>query len=202
MMAAEPMAEGFEGYLEELMKRAGLDRKKLAALSGVSTNTIHAWLRGAQTPTSTLVRDVARALGVKTEDLLAAYERFPHKQDVVFVPKVTGRVSAGPGSSGDMEYWPYLPKPTQRGHEFISVRVSGDCMEPRVHDGEWVLVDKTAVPEDGKLVVAIHEGETIVKLFERRGGRSYLVALQNRPPIELDADTEIIGVVIKVEREP
>lgn len=56
-------------------------------------------------------------------------------------------------------------------------------------------MDKSASPRPGDIVVAIHEGEAVVKILRQRNGRLYLEAVQGQPPIEVGPHTQIIGVV-------
>ncbi|MHB1007195.1 MAG: S24 family peptidase [Chloroflexota bacterium] len=104
-------------------------------------------------------------------------------------------MSAGGGSMVEGEYWPYFPGPGERGHEFIAVPVRGTCMEPKIPEGARVIADTTASPKPGDIVVALHDGEAIVKTLTEEDGRLMLVALQGRPPIAVDERTQIVGVV-------
>lgn len=62
-------------------------------------------------------------------------------------------------------------------------RVSGPSMVPTLTDGEFVLVDPSAVADVGELTLAVHpddEGTIVVKrLIERRPGGSIVLGSDN-----------------------
>ena len=192
----------FGEYLESLMEAKGLSVRDLAAKAGVSPQAIHSWIRGSSLPSNDSIGLIALHLGADAQEMIGVSLRSPKPQHIIFVPVVKSLASAGPGSLANVEYWPYLPPPWARGHEFIAIEVTGTCMEPEIHEGEWALVDKNIVPEHGDFVVAIHEGETVLKQLELRGRKHYLVALQNEPPLEVNGQTHIVGKVITIQRDP
>jgi len=134
-------------------------------------------------------------------ELQAAIER-EREEAPILVPETSQPASAGPGVFAEAEYWPYMPAADERRHQFVAVPVVGNCMEPRLREGERVIVDKDASPRPGDIVVAVHDGETIIKQLERRDGELWLVALQGRKPIRIDESTRLLGVVKMVMRRP
>lgn len=190
-------AETFADYLRRLIARKPV--ATLAQQSGVSEATIRAWLRGERRPEPDKLRAVAAVLKVDPEEFIrAAYAERP--EPPILVPVFPHYISAGPGAMP--EYTAYWPSSGERGHNFVAVPVSGDCMEPRIHEGETVVVDTDGSPRPGDIVAAEYRGERIVKLLEERGGRSYLVALQKEPPIEVTGDVTLLGVVVQIVRRP
>lgn len=181
------------------MERRGLSARRLAEVSGIHPNTINAWLRGATEPTPATLRLIAPHLGVGADELIrVAFAERP--EPPILVPILPHYISAGPGTIP--EYVAYWPRPGERSHQFVAIAVSGTCMEPRIHAGETVVVDTDASPKPGDIVAAEHRDEYIVKLLERRNGRLYLVAIQDEPPIEVNEETRILGVVVQVTRRP
>lgn len=73
--------------------------------------------------------------------------------DVVSVPRFDASLSAGPGAINDPHAEPlghtpfdlqWLRTVTTASPEHLAVvRISGDSMEPTLHDGDWVLIDRT-----------------------------------------------------------
>lgn len=78
-------------------------------------------------------------------------------------------------------------------------RVTGDSMiKANLKEGDILIIDKAKEPKGGDTVVAVIEGEFTVKKLLIEKGRYYLVPENdNYKPIEVTADTEIWGVVIK-----
>lgn len=85
-------------------------------------------------------------------------------------------------------------KPVARSHRHIAVAVVGDCLAPRLLPGQRAIVNLDASPKPGDIVMALHEGETILKILEQRDGEFWLVALQGRPPLNVGENTTIQGV--------
>jgi len=84
------------------------------------------------------------------------------------------------------------------------LQVTGDSMtEYGIPDGSMILVDRSIDPRPGHVVVALVEGEVVVKRYEVRGRWPMLCSGGNRyPPIPLqDIECQIWGVVRSVHHE-
>jgi SOS-response transcriptional repressor LexA len=109
-----------------------------------------------------------------------------------------------PFAVGDAEAW--LPCPVKHGRRTFVLRVSGISMynpghRPSYSDGDLIFVDPDRGPVSGDRVIAkvVDTNEATFKQLIIEGKRQYLKALNPAWPeqiIEIDRDTEIIGVVI------
>jgi DNA polymerase V len=88
------------------------------------------------------------------------------------------------------------------------VRVAGDSMiEAGIHENDILVVDKSLNPVDGKIVVAVINGEFTVKRLRYKKDKAYLVPEnKNYSPIILASDKEgdgsyIWGVVTSIIRK-
>ena len=81
------------------------------------------------------------------------------------------------------------------------LEVSGDSMlEAAICDGDWVVVRRQRVAENGEIVAAMIDGEATVKVFRKEGGHVTLLPRNERySPIPAD-DAEILGRVVAVLR--
>jgi phosphoribosylformylglycinamidine cyclo-ligase len=61
--------EGMVSTIKELRKAAGLTQLELSNRLGVTPSTVYKWERGANEPSATNLRDLARALGVSMEEI-------------------------------------------------------------------------------------------------------------------------------------
>lgn len=82
------------------------------------------------------------------------------------------------------------------------VRVAGESMvEAGIRSGDVLVVDRALEAGEGKVVVAILDGELTVKRVGRRGGRLVLLPANDAfPPIEVGEEQELLvwGVVTHV----
>jgi DNA polymerase V len=79
------------------------------------------------------------------------------------------------------------------------MRVRGDAMiGAGIFDGDTVIVDRSIKPATGKVVIAVLNGEMLIRRFEKGFNRIRLIPETNRlAPIEVDpfAEFSIWGVV-------
>lgn len=76
------------------------------------------------------------------------------------------------------------------------VRVEGDSMEPRIHAGALLIVDRMVEATEGSIVVARISSEFFVKRLHIEDGRIQLLSENpNYPPIEIteEMDFEVWG---------
>jgi DNA polymerase V len=82
------------------------------------------------------------------------------------------------------------------------VRVTGESMlKAGIHSGDMLIVDRSLEPVDGKVVIAVLDGELTVKRLLRRDGKLQLVAEHDAyPPLDIEAaqTLDIWGVVTHV----
>lgn len=120
-------------------------------------------------------------------------------------PLAGSRVEAGfPSPAED-----FLDRPLDLNEYLIGnpaatffVRVSGDSMRGAgIHHSDILIVDRSLDAEEGSVVIAVVDGDMVVKRLRRLGGRVQLVAENpNYPPIELSEgqDCTVWGVVTYV----
>jgi len=86
------------------------------------------------------------------------------------------------------------------------LRVAGDSMvEAGIHPGDLIIVDRAIEPRDGKVVVAVVDGELTLKRLRYRGGQPQLVPDNPQYPalaIGEDTDCRIWGVVLHAIHSP
>ncbi len=82
------------------------------------------------------------------------------------------------------------------------VRVEGDSMVgAAMQSGDILIVDRSLTPADGKIVVALLDGEFTVKRLCMKGQKIYLAAENPRyPPLEVteESDFQVWGIVTYV----
>ena len=92
----------------------------------------------------------------------------------------------------------------RRPHNAFALRVQGESMVGEgILDGDFIVVEKRPVADNGETVVAVINGEATVKKFHReRGGRVRLQPAnpQMAPILVREREVEIRGVVVAVLR--
>ncbi len=119
-----------------------------------------------------------------------------------YVP-VVGRIAAGGPVLADQVVEDVFPLPRQlvgEGELFL-LRVTGDSMiDAAICDGDWVVVRRQPVAENGEIVAAMIDGEATVKTLSRRDGHVWLLPRNTAyAPIPGD-ESVILGRVVSVLR--
>ena len=170
--------------IRALRKAKGLSSDKLAEMVGTAGAYIREIELGKSQPSLKMLQKIAQALGVSVSELLTSPKEkknieIEKREDLVILP-VIADVPAGGFKGGDVEVIDYLPTPKEMlqgvPQQFTAwVRVVGDSMEPKVKNGDMILVaDGSYVSiNNGDLVVAIIDGERTLKRFYDKG--NYIV---------------------------
>lgn len=118
------------------------------------------------------------------------------------LPYYVSRISAGFPSPADdfierrLDLNEYLVK---KPAATFFVQVEGDSMvEANICSGDILVVDRSKDEKNGKIVVAMLDGEFTVKRFKKEGDRAYLVPENDKfksIEIEESSDFEIWGIV-------
>lgn len=119
-----------------------------------------------------------------------------------YVP-VVGRIAAGSPILAEQAVEDVFPLPRQLvgDGELFLLRVHGDSMiDAAICDGDWVVVRRQPVAENGEIVAAMLDDEATVKTLKRSDGHVWL--LPHNPaydPINGD-DATILGRIVSVLR--
>lgn len=94
-----------------------------------------------------------------------------------------------------------LPCPVPCSEDTFVLRVEGESMEPKFHDGDLIYVDPQVLPKNGRYVILRLEGadEAILRQLIVEGGRRYFKALNPDWPnriVEASDKVAIRGVVV------
>lgn len=176
-------------FVESRLKELGWNRAKLAKESGIAAPHITNLLRPGSTTSLETVGKLADALDVHPADLVGGISTMPFR----------GAVAAGPfGVCEDVERGQRFDVRGLFPQNCFLLRVSGkSCTGFGILDGEMVVVKPTQNFEEGRFVVARQgNGYTLKGYFE---GQLYAwTPGQPEPlPVELDEETEIVGVVVQ-----
>ncbi|MCT2558338.1 S24 family peptidase [Tsuneonella sp. YG55] len=156
-------------------------------------------------------RTLARFFGVPESELGGGEEISPpvtsSRGEWIEVPRLPLGAAAGPGAVAADERpfdsfrfsrrW--LKEQGLSGAQLSTIRVQGDSMEPLLHDGDEILVDRAQrALRDGIHVVRLGDALMVKRLAPAGPGRATLLS-QNYayPPLEVALDElEIVGRVV------
>ncbi|MFY9262476.1 MAG: transcriptional repressor LexA [Actinomycetaceae bacterium] len=120
----------------------------------------------------------------------------------VNVPLV-GRIAAGGPILAEQMIEDVFPLPRQLTGtgELFMLKVSGDSMiDAAICDGDWVVVRRQPVADNGQIVAAMIDDEATVKVFSRMQGHTWLLP-RNSDYAPIPADNAVIlGKVVTVLR--
>lgn len=128
--------------------------------------------------------------------------RGPAPQGTVPVPLV-GRIAAGAPVLAEQhaEDVFLLPEQLVHGNDLFALKVAGDSMTGAgILDGDYVVVRRHSIPENGDIVAAIIEHEATVKTFKRADGHIWLMPHNLAYPPILGDTAKIAGKVVAVLR--
>jgi len=205
----------FAERLKELRERRGLSQYKLAELLGVSPSTVAAWEVGRNEPSYDMLRKIADVFEVsvdyllgKTDEPIPAYKKiedYPWYRAVKHIPVYNGANAGDVGSFPDgstVLRWIGVPKNVPADFAIV---VHGDSMEPKIHDGDIVVVSTQRPFINGELVVVIIDGEAYVKRLWVENNRVVLQSENPRyKPIVLSrrqVNIYLVGRVVGVYKE-
>ena len=122
----------------------------------------------------------------------------PNREELIEVSINYAPVSAGFGDElEDYEQWEKASvplTPESRKADFILV-VDGDSMEPKFHNGDYILVRKQPAVDIGQIGIFGVDGKGYVKKY---GGDKLISLNKKYPDIPLDEDSHCFGLVLGV----
>jgi repressor LexA len=143
-----------------------------------------------------------RAMDARNTDITGAPVATLHRDAGVSVP-VLGAIAAGQPILAEEQAEDELTLPSSLvGHgSLFALRVKGDSMiEAAICDGDFVVVRRQPVAENGDIVAAMIDGEATVKVYRRRDGHVDLVPRNASYDIIPGDEAVILGRVVSVLR--
>lgn len=187
-------------YILDVIRREGYSpsvRDIQKALQIKSTSTVHTYLERLERK-GYIQKESGKSRTLRVESFAVEPRR------TVRVP-ILGRIAPGMPIMAIENHEGYLDFPVgSRGYQanqLFGMRVHGDSMTGAgILDGDIIIVKKDCEAASGDIVVALVEGEAIVRTYYRENGRCRLQSENPKTaPIILD-DVYLLGRVISVIR--
>ncbi len=173
--------------------------------------TVGHWVNGRGAPGEEIRAKAAAELGISVDDLLAMFSppgfegssKFPTRYEIENKVPVLGIVCA---ERFNVSFGAPIESPLDvvmdKREPRFALRISGDCMEPTLHDGDFVILSESAEVKDGKVVLAFFDGEYTLKRYFRR--KDHIELRPDNPrhkPIKIASNKLIIkGVAVATYR--
>ncbi|MBE5922625.1 MAG: helix-turn-helix domain-containing protein [Lachnospiraceae bacterium] len=184
----------------------GYSQEELAkALGYKSYTTITKWESGVSEPTLKMTNQIATFFKVSVNELCYTRMGFElsnspkYRQGVVI--NVLGRVAAGIPINAVEEIidTEEITEEMARTGEFFGLQIHGDSMEPKISDGDVVIVRQQDDAESGEIVIALVNGDeaTCKRLKKYADG---IMLISNNPKYEpmVFTEKEIVEKPVKI----
>lgn len=164
----------FYTNLIALCKEHGTNPTALSRQLGLSSGLPTAWRNGTVPYNSTL-KKIADHFGITVDNLLSDnFDASAMKSPKGVRIPVLGRVAAGIPIEAitDVEDWEEIPADMAKTGEFAALRIRGDSMNPRMEDGDVVIVRIQEDCNSGDIAVVMINGcdATCKKLIKTTDG--------------------------------
>lgn len=162
----ETMAKNIRYYMETHNKT----RKDMCQALNVSYSTFTDWVNGNKYPRIDKIEMMANYFHISKADLVEE----PTEKKSKFMIPVLGLVRAGIPMDA-VEYiidYEEISEDMARQGEFFALQIKGDSMEPKISEGDVVIVRKQPDIESGEIAIVLVNGDeaTIKKVQKFEGG--------------------------------
>ncbi len=177
-MTDETQNEIFARNLKRLLAESGKQQRDMAEDLGIRESAISNWVCGRAMPKMSRIQEIADYFGVGKSDLI---EDIPYSRSVK-IP-VYGSVAAGLPitANQDIVGFEEIPAEMFQTGEYMCLNIKGDSMEPRIYDGDSIIVRIQPDAESGEIVVAgIGRDDAVCKKLRKRDDGIVLVSLNSQ----------------------
>ena len=146
--------------LRQMRVSKGLNQNEVGELVGMAQSAVSKWERGATEPDHNTLRILSDYYGVSIDYLLGNSDEPQAKRKGVSIP-VLGDVAAGIPIDAVEDILDYeeIDEDLARTGEFFALRIRGQSMEPRMMEGDVVIVRQQETAETGDTVVVSVSGD-------------------------------------------
>ncbi|MFR4251233.1 MAG: LexA family protein [Christensenellales bacterium] len=188
--------------IRSLRDEYDIDQKVLAIDLGVSQPTISDWENGKKQPSSKSAAKLADYFNVSIDYLLGRDDN-PHPTSSpkgIKIP-VLGRVAAGIPIEAIEEILDYeeIDEAMAKTGDFFALRIAGTSMEPRMKEGDVVIVRKQDSVENGEIAVVLVNGDdaTCKKVSIHENGLSLVSINPSYAPMFF-TDKEVLTLPVQI----
>lgn len=188
--------------IKRLREEKGLSQEMLAKLTGYTDrSSITKIEKGQVDLQQSKIELFAKALGTTSKELVGWKDTDISSTKKGITIKVLGRVAAGIPIEAveDIIDTEEISEELARTGEFFGLQIHGDSMEPRIYDGDVVIVRQQDDAENGEIVIAMVNGDDAVcKRLSKYAGGISLVSLNSKYDPLIFTNEEILNKPIRI----
>lgn len=174
---------------------------------GFTASTVSDWVNAKKYPRVDKMQALADYFGIYLSDLRDEHDDNILKSKASVIP-VLGYVRAGIPIEAVEEILDYeeISDEMARTGEHFALKIKGDSMEPRIREGDVVIVRKQSVVDNGDIAVVLVNGDdaTVKKFFRYDNGISLISFNPNYDPFTYTPEqvnslpVQVIGKVVEL----
>lgn len=136
-----------------------IERREFAKALGVPYSSLTDWINGNTYPRIDKIQRMADYFHIEKSDLVEP-RNSSKKTESIRIP-VLGRIAAGIPLEmiEDIVDWEEVDAETAKQGEIFALQIKGNSMEPRIVDGDVVIIRKQEDAENGDIVIASVNGD-------------------------------------------
>lgn len=201
--------EIFSANLRYYMERKNKSRNDVCESLSFKYTTFADWCNGIKYPRIDNIEKLANYFGINKSDLIELKNKNDEQplNKGILIP-VLGYVRAGVPIEAVEEILDYeeISQEQARTGDFFALKIKGDSMEPKISEGDVVIVRKQSTVENGELAVVLVNGDdATVKKFYRSNNGIKLVSTNPKfdpffyTPTEVNSlPVSVIGRVVEL----
>lgn len=152
----------FSENLRRYMALYEKNRNDICNDLGFAYTTFTSWETGVNYPRIDKIEMLANYFGIEKSDLIEnkSQEQTPPRHAKGIRIPVLGRVAAGIPIEAvtDVDDWEEIPESMAKTGEYFALRITGNSMEPRMLDGDVVIVKRQSDVDSGDVAVVLVNG--------------------------------------------
>lgn len=165
--------EIFAANLNRYMNSNGKTRTDICNALGFSYMVVADWCNAKKYPRIDRVEMLANYFGIQKADLIERHIPGVTETRAIKIP-VLGYVRAGiPLDAVEtiLDYEEISPQMAAQG-DFFALQIKGDSMQPRIQEGDVVIVRQQSTAETGDIAVVLVNGDeaTVKKIIKQENG--------------------------------
>ncbi len=183
-----------------LRKEKKISQAELAKKLGVAQNTVSNWENGVRGVDTGYLKKLAEILECSADYLIESSNILSNGKTGIKIP-VLGYVKAGIPIDRIEEIVDYeeISEEMASGGDFFGLKVKGDSMEPKISEGDVVIIRKQSDVLSGEIaIVCVNGDEVTIKKFLKHENGVSLVAFNTAYPPMFYTKNEVASLPVRI----